>query len=142
MCAAIPLYTTIAPPLSVSGSDGAYIQLHRLYVSAACECHPVGSLGRTCNQTSGQCPCKEGVTGLTCNRCNPGYQQSKSPIAPCVSESASIISLSISLLREASRGFSVTAAGLPVFKHIKLFFTSFNLPVLCLSLSYSCILCV
>ncbi|CAL4060194.1 unnamed protein product, partial [Meganyctiphanes norvegica] len=50
----------------------------------ACECHPVGSSGKTCNQTSGQCPCKDGVTGITCNRCNKGFQQSRSPIAPCV----------------------------------------------------------
>ncbi|OQR72738.1 netrin-1-like [Tropilaelaps mercedesae] len=49
-----------------------------------CECHPVGSLGRTCNMTTGQCQCKDGVTGLTCNRCQKGYQQSRSPIAPCV----------------------------------------------------------
>ena len=54
---------------------------------AACECHPVGASGRTCNQTTGQCPCKDGVTGLTCNRCAKGYQQSRSPIAPCVSKS-------------------------------------------------------
>ncbi|XP_041363033.1 netrin-1-like [Gigantopelta aegis] len=50
----------------------------------ACDCHPVGALGKTCNQTTGQCPCKDGVTGLTCNRCAKGYQQSKSPIAPCI----------------------------------------------------------
>lgn len=50
----------------------------------ACDCHPVGALGRTCNGTTGQCPCKDGVIGLTCNRCAPGYQQSKSPIAPCI----------------------------------------------------------
>ncbi|XP_072044418.1 netrin-1-like isoform X2 [Amphiura filiformis] len=50
----------------------------------ACDCHPVGSLGTICNQTSGQCPCKDGVTGLTCNRCAKGYQQSRSPIAPCI----------------------------------------------------------
>lgn len=49
-----------------------------------CNCHPVGALGKTCNQTTGQCPCKNGVTGLTCNRCSNGYQQSKSPIAPCI----------------------------------------------------------
>ncbi|OQR71849.1 netrin-1-like [Tropilaelaps mercedesae] len=49
-----------------------------------CDCHPVGSLGRTCNMTTGQCPCKDGVTGLTCNRCRKGYQQSRSPIAPCI----------------------------------------------------------
>ncbi|XP_064637889.1 netrin-1-like isoform X1 [Lineus longissimus] len=50
----------------------------------ACDCHPVGALGKTCNQTTGQCPCKDGVTGISCNRCSKGYQQSRSPIAPCV----------------------------------------------------------
>uniref|UniRef100_A0A1A9VRQ7 Laminin EGF-like domain-containing protein n=1 Tax=Glossina austeni TaxID=7395 RepID=A0A1A9VRQ7_GLOAU len=50
----------------------------------ACECHPIGSTGKTCNHTSGQCPCKDGVTGLTCNRCARGYQQSRSHIAPCI----------------------------------------------------------
>lgn len=52
----------------------------------ACDCHPVGAAGKTCNQTTGQCPCKDGVTGLTCNRCAKGYQQSRSPVAPCISE--------------------------------------------------------
>lgn len=54
-------------------------------VMIECECHPVGASGRTCNQTTGQCPCKDGVTGITCNRCAKGYQQSRSPIAPCIS---------------------------------------------------------
>ena len=49
-----------------------------------CNCHPVGSSGKICNQANGQCPCKEGVTGLECNRCAKGYQQSGSPIAPCI----------------------------------------------------------
>ncbi|KAI5256949.1 Netrin-5 [Manis pentadactyla] len=49
----------------------------------ACQCHPIGATGGTCNQTSGQCLCKLGVTGLTCNRCGPGYQQSRSPRMPC-----------------------------------------------------------
>ncbi|TRY91302.1 hypothetical protein DNTS_028367 [Danionella cerebrum] len=52
----------------------------------ACDCHPVGAAGKTCNQTTGQCPCKDGVTGITCNRCAKGYQQSRSPVAPCISE--------------------------------------------------------
>ncbi|XP_066902285.1 netrin-3, partial [Halyomorpha halys] len=51
---------------------------------AACDCHPIGASGKTCNQTSGQCPCKDGVTGITCNRCAKGYQQSRSHIAPCI----------------------------------------------------------
>ncbi|XP_058444026.1 netrin-B-like [Malaya genurostris] len=49
-----------------------------------CDCHPIGSSGKNCNHTSGQCTCKEGVTGLTCNRCARGYQQSRSHIAPCI----------------------------------------------------------
>ncbi|TNN30341.1 Netrin-1 [Liparis tanakae] len=56
-------------------------------VSTSCDCHPVGAAGKTCNQTTGQCPCKDGVTGITCNRCAKGYQQSRSPVAPCISES-------------------------------------------------------
>lgn len=51
---------------------------------AACNCHPVGSLSRSCNQSSGQCICKDGVTGLTCNQCSKGYEQSRSPLHPCI----------------------------------------------------------
>ncbi|KAH0553827.1 hypothetical protein KQX54_004991 [Cotesia glomerata] len=50
----------------------------------ACDCHLIGASGKTCNQSTGQCPCKDGVTGTTCNRCARGYQQSRSHIAPCV----------------------------------------------------------
>uniref|UniRef100_A0A8D0L970 Netrin-1 n=1 Tax=Sphenodon punctatus TaxID=8508 RepID=A0A8D0L970_SPHPU len=50
----------------------------------ACQCHPIGAIGALCNQTSGQCQCKPGVTGLTCNRCAQGFQQSRSPHIPCV----------------------------------------------------------
>ena len=46
----------------------------------------MGSRGKVCNQTTGQCPCKEGVIGLRCDRCMKGYQQSKSPVAPCISK--------------------------------------------------------
>ncbi|MGH0169298.1 UNVERIFIED_CONTAM: hypothetical protein FKN15_003237 [Acipenser sinensis] len=51
-----------------------------------CSCHPVGALEKGCNQTSGQCRCRDRVTGLTCNRCAPGYQQSRSPLRPCTRE--------------------------------------------------------
>lgn len=49
-----------------------------------CQCHPLGAVGRWCNQTSGQCLCREGVSGLRCNRCAPGYKQGKSPLRPCI----------------------------------------------------------
>ncbi|CAG0895123.1 unnamed protein product, partial [Cyprideis torosa] len=55
-----------------------------VFLFCTCDCHLIGSLGRTCNQTTGQCSCKQGVSGLTCNRCAPGYEQSRSPIEPCV----------------------------------------------------------
>ncbi|XP_037539524.1 netrin-1 [Nematolebias whitei] len=49
-----------------------------------CQCHPLGAVGRWCNQTSGQCLCREGVTGLRCNRCGPGYKQGRSILRPCI----------------------------------------------------------
>uniref|UniRef100_A0A6I8PKI6 Netrin-5 n=1 Tax=Ornithorhynchus anatinus TaxID=9258 RepID=A0A6I8PKI6_ORNAN len=52
----------------------------------ACQCHPIGAIGGVCNQTSGQCQCKPGVTGLTCSRCAQGYQQSRSARLPCQRE--------------------------------------------------------
>ncbi|KAH8356576.1 hypothetical protein KR200_006625, partial [Drosophila serrata] len=62
-------------------------------VCKACECHPIGSSGKICNSTSGQCPCKDGVTGLTCNRCARGYQQSRSHIAPCIKQPPRMINM-------------------------------------------------
>lgn len=59
----------------------------------SCNCHPVGASGKICNQTNGQCPCKDGVTGRECNRCARGYQQSGSPIAPCIKVPNTIRSL-------------------------------------------------
>ncbi|KAG7258254.1 hypothetical protein CRUP_027366 [Coryphaenoides rupestris] len=50
----------------------------------ACQCHPLGAVGGWCNQTSGQCLCRDGVTGLRCNRCAPGYKQGRSPLRPCI----------------------------------------------------------
>ncbi|XP_030634997.1 netrin-1 [Chanos chanos] len=49
-----------------------------------CQCHPLGAVGRWCNQSTGQCLCREGVTGPRCNRCAPGYKQGHSPLRPCL----------------------------------------------------------
>lgn len=37
----------------------------------ACNCDLIGSYNRTCDQTTGQCYCREGVTGLKCDKCLP-----------------------------------------------------------------------
>ncbi|XP_051981099.1 netrin-B-like, partial [Xyrauchen texanus] len=50
----------------------------------SCQCHPVGSVGHWCNQSTGQCLCREGVIGQRCNRCAPGYKQGQSPLRPCI----------------------------------------------------------
>lgn len=73
---------------------------------SACDCHPIGASGKTCNQATGQCPCKDGVTGITCNRCARGYQQSRSHIAPCISKYPRFIycrhEMSVSSIRPSS----------------------------------------
>ncbi|XP_061817088.1 netrin-1 [Nerophis lumbriciformis] len=58
--------------------------LHHRKACQSCQCHPLGAVGRWCNHTSGQCLCRQGVTGLRCNRCAPGYKQGTSPLRPCV----------------------------------------------------------
>ena len=41
----------------------------------ACDCnHPNGSRGKKCNQTTGQCQCRNEITGRTCDTCvQEGY---------------------------------------------------------------------
>nr|XP_061810860.1 netrin-1-like [Nerophis lumbriciformis] len=58
--------------------------LHHRKACQPCQCHPLGAVGRWCNNTSGQCLCRQGVTGLRCNRCAPGYKRGTSPLRPCV----------------------------------------------------------
>ncbi|CAH8668999.1 unnamed protein product [Heterobilharzia americana] len=52
-----------------------------------CRCHPIGSIVRhDCDRRSGQCRCKQGVAGLTCDRCQDGYHQTRSPLNPCTKD--------------------------------------------------------
>lgn len=39
----------------------------------SCQCHPLGSHGNQCHPETGQCPCRPGVTGLACDRCQLGF---------------------------------------------------------------------
>ncbi|CAH8568764.1 unnamed protein product [Schistosoma turkestanicum] len=56
-------------------------------VCLPCRCHPIGSIIRhDCDRRSGQCRCKQGVAGLTCDRCQDGYHQTRSPLNPCTKD--------------------------------------------------------
>ncbi|KAH8869022.1 Netrin-1 [Schistosoma japonicum] len=56
-------------------------------VCLPCRCHPIGSIVRhDCDRRSGQCRCKQGVAGLTCDRCQDGYHQTRSPLNPCTKD--------------------------------------------------------
>lgn len=63
-----------------------------------CKCHPYGSVGKSCNQSSGQCFCKEGVMGLRCDRCKQGYIMTRNPVTPCEKENT------VPLVRELEYG--------------------------------------
>lgn len=39
----------------------------------ACDCDPHGSLQEACDPLSGQCPCRQEVSGRHCQHCRPGY---------------------------------------------------------------------
>ncbi|CAL1296819.1 unnamed protein product [Larinioides sclopetarius] len=49
-----------------------------------CSCNPKGSLGSQCDLTTGQCICKPGVVGRTCNRCADGFGNLEAGCEPCV----------------------------------------------------------
>ncbi|RTG88634.1 netrin 1 [Schistosoma bovis] len=50
-----------------------------------CRCHPIGSIANQhCDRKTGQCPCKPGVVGQACNRCQEGYKQTRLPDSPCI----------------------------------------------------------
>ncbi|CAL8102202.1 unnamed protein product [Calicophoron daubneyi] len=54
------------------------------FVCLPCRCHPHGSIiQHDCDRRSGQCRCKQGVTGLMCDRCQDGYHQTRSRTNPC-----------------------------------------------------------
>lgn len=40
-----------------------------------CDCFPAGSHTRTCDLETGQCPCKPGVIGRQCNRCDNPFAE-------------------------------------------------------------------
>lgn len=40
-----------------------------------CDCFPSGSHTRSCDMETGQCPCKPGVIGRQCNRCDNPFAE-------------------------------------------------------------------
>jgi len=39
----------------------------------ACDCDGIGSLGRSCDVTTGQCRCRPNYGGRNCGQCAAGY---------------------------------------------------------------------
>lgn len=77
-------------------------------VCRPCSCHPRGSMGKVCDQSTGQCPCKEGVTGRECDKCAEGYKTTKSAIAPCIKPPYPVMSIQ----PDGSSCFQCKGAGL------------------------------
>ncbi|XP_072017704.1 uncharacterized protein [Amphiura filiformis] len=50
-----------------------------------CDCHPIGTVfgASQCNLETGQCECKERVTGLKCDACVDGYYSVEQGCIPC-----------------------------------------------------------
>lgn len=40
-----------------------------------CDCFPSGAYERGCDMETGQCPCKPGVIGRQCNRCDNPFAE-------------------------------------------------------------------
>ena len=38
-----------------------------------CQCSPIGSISNVCDKQTGQCHCKEGITGFDCSNCPPRH---------------------------------------------------------------------
>uniref|UniRef100_A0A7M6DNL5 Uncharacterized protein n=2 Tax=Clytia hemisphaerica TaxID=252671 RepID=A0A7M6DNL5_9CNID len=49
------------------------LSMDYLHEPLPCKCDDIGSLDDDCNPHLGQCKCKTGVTGRTCNQCMDGY---------------------------------------------------------------------
>ena len=92
-CALILIINSISFPYSISFLHDTFffsyiyifVFIHISCIYIACNCHLVGAAGPLCNPFTGQCPCKEGVSGRKCSRCAKGYQQTRSRIEPCIS---------------------------------------------------------
>nr|XP_023028946.1 laminin subunit alpha-2-like [Leptinotarsa decemlineata] len=49
----------------------------------ACECDPIGSITKQCDNNTGQCHCKDKFTGRTCDKCEIGYGNVTALCTPC-----------------------------------------------------------
>lgn len=56
-------------------SDGVTSALGINYAGcpSQCQCNKLGSWSNTCDPITGQCQCRQGVGGVHCERCDPGY---------------------------------------------------------------------
>ena len=55
-------------------TDVSVIEVNIAVSSSDCRCNLTGTVNgsNVCNKLTGQCPCKELLTGRTCNKCQVG----------------------------------------------------------------------
>uniref|UniRef100_A0A673BIA3 Laminin, alpha 1 n=1 Tax=Sphaeramia orbicularis TaxID=375764 RepID=A0A673BIA3_9TELE len=56
------------------GCKGSHSEHTHTHTHTSCDCNrTAGSSAHQCNLTSGQCPCREGFSGRSCDQCAPGH---------------------------------------------------------------------
>jgi len=50
---------------------------------SACDCNLEGTEPPSCDPETGECLCREGVSGIFCDECSPGYDSAFPLCAPC-----------------------------------------------------------
>uniref|UniRef100_A0A8C5CFG7 Laminin subunit beta-1 n=1 Tax=Gadus morhua TaxID=8049 RepID=A0A8C5CFG7_GADMO len=73
---------------------------------SACDCDLGGSERPACDPDTGECLCRVGVTGIFCDECAPGFQQTFPACAPCHACNE-IWRLNISEVQKASQKMKV-----------------------------------
>lgn len=79
-----------------------------------CTCSPVGSLSNVCDKLTGQCPCKEGITGHDCSNCPPRHVVTDTGCLNCDDECTGLLLDDVDFLQSIVNEANLTdVANLP-----------------------------